>query len=100
MGVPYSHISPEEQAANRILNKNMVTNSITCCICKEEQSWEEPKGSTSTNLMPDGALTNDFPGAWICLDCMYCKECTEDLLENECICEPKIILAQGTNNGI
>ena len=108
MGVPYSHISPEQQEKNRQfsegLNKGlqelfpsvtMVTNSITCYICKEEESWQEPEDSTSTNLIPDGAFTNGSPGEWICLDCIYCKECTEDLLEDECICEPKITLGQG-----
>jgi len=72
----------------------MVTNSITCCICKEEQFWEEPKDSTSTNLMPDGAFTNDYPGEWICIDCSYCTECMGDLLDDECVCEPKVILEQ------
>ena len=126
MGVPYSHISPEQQEKNRQFSEgfkrglqelfefrdgiwtrcgddskgtkndsSMVTNSITCYICKEEESWQEPEDSTSTNLMPDGAFTNGSPGEWVCLDCIYCKECTEDLLEDECICEPKITLGQG-----
>jgi len=108
MGVPYSHISPEQQEKNREFSEGlkrglqelfpsvtMVANSITCYICKEEESWQEPEDSTSTNLMPDGAFTNGSPGEWVCLDCIYCKECTEDLLEDECICEPKITLGQG-----
>ena len=67
----------------------MVTNYITCCVCKEELSWEEPKDSTSTALMPDGAFTNAIPGEWVCLDCSYCDECHGDLLEDECLCDVK-----------
>jgi len=74
----------------------MIPNSITCCICKEEQSWEEPEDYTSTNLMPDGVFTNATPGEWICLDCSYCDTCIEDLLEGECICEPKVELVKIT----
>jgi len=46
--------------------------------------------------MPDGVFTNATPGEWICLDCSYCDTCIEDLLEGECICEPKVELVKIT----
>ena len=72
----------------------MLPNYITCCKCKEEQSWEEPEGYTYTNLMPEGTFTNNAPGEWVCVDCSYCEECDEDLVADECICMPKITLKE------
>ena len=45
--------------------------------------------------MPDGVFTNAVPGEWMCIDCSYCTECMGDLLDDECICEPKITVGQG-----
>jgi len=58
MGVPYSHISPEEQVANLILN-NKMKKRIEWCTC---------------NLDTESAYTFHVPGNRFCSLCKSTNE--------------------------
>lgn len=60
-----------------------ITNSIQCAKCKEVVEWDEPKGCTSVDLMPDGVLED---GKWYCNDCITCSKCGTFVENGECDC--------------